>query len=52
MTKKDEKLHTCDFCGLIAVSNLKKSSYECRVDIYMLQNYNLLIQELMSMMIF
>ncbi len=53
------RIHICDFCGLIAAANLKKSSFECRgcqnttaiSQVYLPYACKLLIQELMSMMI-
>eukprot|EP01084_Bolivina_argentea_P211399 359614_1 len=53
------RVHICDFCGLIAVANLKKNSFECRgcqnttaiSQVFLPYAAKLLIQELMSMMI-
>ncbi|XP_073299286.1 DNA-directed RNA polymerase II subunit RPB2-like [Primulina huaijiensis] len=53
------RIHVCERCGLIAVSNLKKLSFECRscknktdiVQAYIPYACKLLIQELMAMAI-
>ncbi|KAL8031476.1 hypothetical protein ABFX02_13G027600 [Erythranthe guttata] len=53
------RIHACKNCGIIAIANLKKLSFECRscknktdiVQIYIPYACKLLIQELMSMAI-
>ncbi|KAK9052552.1 hypothetical protein SSX86_029182 [Deinandra increscens subsp. villosa] len=53
------RIHVCECCGLIALTNLKKVSFECRscknkteiVQIHLPYACKLLIQELMSMAI-
>ncbi|XP_012852407.1 PREDICTED: DNA-directed RNA polymerase II subunit RPB2-like [Erythranthe guttata] len=52
-------IHACENCGILAIANLKKLSFECRscknnthiVQIYIPYACKLLIQELMSMAI-
>jgi len=51
------RLHVCDICGLTAIANLKKQSFECRAcknktqvsQLYIPYAAKLLIQELQSM---
>ncbi|KAL8468811.1 hypothetical protein ACS0TY_031855 [Phlomoides rotata] len=53
------RIHVCEMCGLIAIANLKKHSFECRscknktdvVQIHIPYACKLLLQELMSMAI-
>jgi len=53
------RIHVCDTCGLMAIANLRKNVFECKVcgkhtsisQVYIPYAFKLMLQELMAMMV-